>query len=293
MSRRDGTVTSTGGRVGRIVIDLVAGAGLLYLFLPIFVIVAFSFNAPVGRFNAVWNHFTLDNWLHPFADQALVDALLLSLRVALISTVLATVIGTFMAIALVRYRFRGGEPVNFLLVLPLTAPEIVLGASLLTLFLSPTLWLFNISFALGFATIVIAHVMFLVSYVALTVRARLRGFDWTLEDAAMDLGANPTRTFWRVTLPLITPGILAAALLSFALSIDDFIITFFNSGPVQTFPLQIYGASRVRIPPQINVLASMILFFSVAILMTGTIAGMRKSAEKQATAKKFNLLHRK
>ena len=139
-----GTVMSRGGRIGRVLINLCAAGGLLYLFLPIFVIVAFSFNAPVGRFNAVWNHFTLQNWLHPFADRALVDALLLSLRVALISTVLATVIGTFMAIALVRYRFRGGEPVNYLLVLPLTAPEIVLGASLLTLFLSPTLWLFKI-----------------------------------------------------------------------------------------------------------------------------------------------------
>ena len=278
-----GTVMSRGGRIGRVLINLCAAGGLLYLFLPIFVIVAFSFNAPVGRFNAVWNHFTLDNWLHPFADQALVDALLLSLRVALISTVLATVIGTFMAIALVRYRFRGGEPVNFLLVLPLTAPEIVLGASLLTLFLSPTLWLFNISFALGFTTIVIAHVMFLVSYVALTVRARLRGFDWTLEDAAMDLGANPTRTFWRVTLPLITPGILAAALLSFALSIDDFIITYFVSGPsTTTFPVRIFGQSRTATPPQINVLSTMILVVSITILAVGTLLGERR--KRRATA---------
>lgn len=278
-----GTVMSRGGRIGRALINLCAAGGLLYLFLPIFVIVAFSFNAPVGRFNAVWNHFTLDNWLHPFADRALVDALLLSLRVALISTAVATVIGTFMAIALVRYRFRGGGPVNFLLVLPLTAPEIVLGASLLTLFLSPTLWLFNISFALGFTTIVIAHVMFLVSYVALTVRARLRGFDWTLEDAAMDLGANPTRTFWRVTLPLITPGILAAALLSFALSIDDFIITYFVSGPsTTTFPVRIFGQSRTATPPQINVLSTMILLVSVTILAVGTLAGARRSRRGSA-----------
>jgi spermidine/putrescine transport system permease protein len=274
---RDGTVMSPGGRAGRIGINLAAAAGLLYLFLPIFVIVAFSFNAPVGRFNAVWNRFTFDNWLNPFADEALVDALLLSLRVAAISTVVATVLGTFLAIALVRYRFRGGEGINFLLVLPLTAPEIVLGASLLTLFLSPTLWLFNISFALGFATIVIAHIMFLVSYVALTVRARLRGFDWTLEDAAMDLGATPTRTFWKVTLPLITPGIVAAALLSFALSIDDFIITYFVSGPsTTTFPVRIFGQSRTATPPQINVLSTMILIVSVAILAVGTLAGERR-----------------
>ncbi|MFM7060581.1 MAG: ABC transporter permease [Actinomycetes bacterium] len=273
----DGTVMSPGGRAGRSAINIAAGAGLLYLFLPIFVIVAFSFNAPVGRFNAVWNHFTFANWLDPFADEALVDALLLSLRVAAISTVVATILGTFLAIALVRYRFRGGEGINFLLVLPLTAPEIVLGASLLTLFLSPTLWLFNISFALGFATIVIAHIMFLVSYVALTVRARLRGFDWTLEDAAMDLGATPTRTFWKVTLPLITPGILAAALLSFALSIDDFIITYFVSGPsTTTFPVRIFGQSRTATPPQINVLSTMILIVSVTILAIGTLAGERR-----------------
>ena len=208
-----GTVTSPGGRIGRGFINLVAAFGLLYLFAPIFVIVAFSFNKPKGRFNAVWQEFTLDNWLHPFADKPLVDALILSLRIAFISTIIATILGTFIAIALVRYRIKGGEPVNFLLVLPLTAPEIVLGASLLTLFIQPTMVLFNHSFTLGTTTIIIAHIMFLVSYVAITVRARVRGIDWTLEDAAMDLGASPTRTFWKVTLPLITPGILAAALL--------------------------------------------------------------------------------
>ncbi len=278
-----GTVTSPAGKFGRFVINLFAAGGLLYLFLPIFVIVAFSFNQPVGRFNAVWNKFTFENWLHPFADQALVDALLLSLKVALLSTAVATVIGTFMAIGLVRYRFKGGGLVNFLLVLPLTAPEIVLGASLLTLFLAPTMLLFNISFSLGFATIVIAHIMFLVSYVALTVRARLRGFDWTLEDAAMDLGANPTRTFWRVTLPLITPGILAAALLSLALSIDDFIITYFVSGPsTTTFPVRIFGQSRTATPPQINVLSTMILLVSISILAIGTLVSARR--KKRDTA---------
>ena len=176
-----------------------------------------------------------------------------------------------------RYRFRGGSGVNFLLVLPLTAPEIVLGASLLTLFLEPHLVLFNINFKLGFTTIVLAHIMFCVSYVALTVKARIRGFDWTLEDAAMDLGANPTRTFLRVTLPLIIPGILAAFLLSFALSIDDFIITYFVSGPsTTTFPVRIFGQSRTATPPQINVLASMILFGSIIVLAVGTLLGQRR-----------------
>ena len=269
-----GTVTSPGGRLGRIVMNIIAALGLLYLFAPIFVIVAFSFNEPKGRFNAVWQKFTFQNWLHPFANRPLVDALILSLRIALISTVIATILGTFIAIALVRYRIRGGEPVNFLLVLPLTAPEIVLGASLLTLFIRPTMLLFDHSFVLGTSTIIIAHIMFLVSYVAITVRARVRGLDWTLEDAAMDLGASPTRTFWKVTLPLITPGILAAALLAFALSIDDFIITYFVSGPdTTTFPVRIFNQSRTATPPQINVLSTMILLVSITVLAAGTAWG--------------------
>jgi spermidine/putrescine transport system permease protein len=273
-----GTVTSPEGRVGRAAINTVAGFALVYLFAPIFVIVLFSFNEPKGRFNAVWQQFTFDNWLHPFADRPLVDALLLSLRIAFISTLIATVLGTFIAIALVRYRIRGGEPVNFLLVLPLTAPEIVLGASLLTLFIQPTMILFDHQFVLGTTTIIIAHVMFLVSYVAITVRARVRGLDWTLEDAAMDLGATPTRTFWKVTLPLITPGILAAALLAFALSIDDFIITYFVSGPsTTTFPVRIYNQSRTATPPQINVLSTMILMVSVFLLIAGTAWGARRN----------------
>ena len=269
-----GTVTSPAGRLGRIGMNVIAAFGLLYLFAPIFVIIAFSFNEPKGRFNAVWQKFTFDNWLHPFANRPLVDALILSLRIALISTVIATILGTFIAIALVRYRIRGGEPVNFLLVLPLTAPEIVLGASLLTLFIRPTMLLFNHSFVLGTSTIIIAHIMFLVSYVAITVRARVRGLDWTLEDAAMDLGASPTRTFWKVTLPLITPGILAAALLAFALSIDDFIITYFVSGPdTTTFPVRIFNQSRTATPPQINVLSTMILLVSITVLAAGTAFG--------------------
>jgi len=250
---------------------------LVYLFVPIAVVTALSFNKPAGKFNISWNEFSLEAWTNLCGVPGVCSSFVTSLEIGLVSTLVATLLGTMIAFALVRYRFRGGEPINFLLVLPLTAPEIVLGASLLTLFLSPTLALFNISFALGFTTIVIAHIMFLVSYVALTVRARLRGFDWTLEDAAMDLGANPTRTFWKVTLPLITPGILAAALLSFALSIDDFIITYFVSGPsTTTFPVRIFGQSRTATPPQINVLSTMILLVSVSILAIGTFAGERR-----------------
>ncbi|MFZ4515312.1 MAG: ABC transporter permease [Acidimicrobiia bacterium] len=272
-----GTVSSPAGRIGRLLINVCAACALIFLFAPIFVIVMFSFNKPAGKFNAVWQQFTFENWLHPFSDTALTNALLLSLEIAAIATLVSVVLGTLIAIALVRYRFRGGTPLNFMLVLPLTAPEIVMGASLLTLFIQPTLLLFNINFTLGVATILIAQIMFLVSYVAITVRARIRGFDWTLEDAAMDLGASPTRTFWKITLPLITPGILAAALLAFALSIDDFIITYFVSGPsTTTFPVRVFGQSRTATPPQINVLSTMILIVSVSILAIATWWGARR-----------------
>lgn len=225
-------------------------------------IVLFSFNDAKGKFNIVWNGFTLKNWAKPFSQPALTDALLVSLKVAVVSTVCATLLGTMIALSLSRYKFKGSGAVSLFLVLPLTAPEIVLGSSLATLFLAR-----GTSF--GYVTVIIAHIMFQVSFVAVTLRARIRGFDWTLEQAAMDLGANPQRAFWKITFPLILPGILAAALLSFALSLDDFIITFFNSGSLLTFPLQIFGASRVAIPAQINVLATMILFGSIGLMVLG------------------------
>ena len=199
----------------------------------------------------------------------LTDALVVSLKVALVATVIATVLGSMIAIALSRYNFKGRTSIDLIPILPLTAPEIVMGSSLSTLFYGR-----NVTF--GFWAVVIAHVMFQVSFVALTVRARIRGFDWTLEQAAQDLGASPMRTFWKITFPLILPGILAGALLAFALSIDDFIITFFNEGSLITFPIQIFGASRVKIPPQINVLASMILIVSICLLGIGALFGARR-----------------
>ena len=240
-------------------LDATAALVLGYLFLPIFVIVAYSFNSPAGKFNFVWKGFSVAAWLDPFRYPALVDAMRLSLLVAALSTLLATALGTMLALALCRYRFRGAGAVGLLLVLPLATPEVVLGSSLLSLFLT-----FNVP--TGFGTIVIAHVMFSVSYVAFTVRARLSGFDWSLEEAAMDLGAGPWRVFRTVTLPLITPGIVAAAMLAFALSLDDFVITLFNSGSDVTYPLYVYGARRAAFPPQINVLASAILGLSLAVL---------------------------
>ena len=260
-------------RAGSWFLNVYAGLGLLYLFIPIAVIVAFSFNAETSNFNIEWDGFTFSNWAHPFAEQGLVDAFVLSLEVAAIATAAAVVLGSLVALALTRYRFRGGALVNLLLVLPLTTPEIVLGSSLASLFIARAY-----PFApaqRGFGTIVIAHVMFCVSFVSLTVKARLRGFDWTLEDAAMDLGAGPVRTFARVTFPLMIPGILAAALLSFALSIDDFIITLFNAGDKVTFPLYVYGAALRAIRPQVQVLSSMVLFVSVALLLAGSLVRRR------------------
>ncbi|MGE2714745.1 ABC transporter permease [Mycolicibacterium litorale] len=243
---------------------IVAGLVLLYLFIPIFVIVLFSFNDPKGKFNYSWQGFTLDNWLDPFKYPALTEAMKLSLNVAAVSTLVALVLGTLVAIALVRQRWRGQRAVDTFLVLPLTAPEVVMGASLLVLFL-------DLGWATGYVTIVLAHIAFEVSFIAMTVRARVRGFDWTLEDASMDLGASPTRTFFKVTLPLIVPGIVAAAMLSFALSLDDFIITYFVSGSTVTYPLYVNAAVKAAVPPQINVIATAILVVSLALLAAGTL----------------------
>jgi spermidine/putrescine transport system permease protein len=243
---------------------------LAYLFAPIAIIVLFSFNDVRGRFNFVWQGFTLDHWLDPLKIPALADAMVLSLKVAAVSTVIATALGTLIALALIRYRFVGASATNWLVLLPLTTPEVVMGSSLLTLFLSQGI-------RLGFNTIVFAHVMFNISYVVVTVKARLGGFDWALEEAAMDLGANEWRTFRKVTLPLIFPGILAAALLAFALSVDDFIITLFSSGQEVTFPLWVWGAARTAVPPQINVMGTLILVTTVALIGASTLLQRRRA----------------
>jgi spermidine/putrescine transport system permease protein len=249
---------------GDVTLRIVAGLVLFYLFLPIFVIILFSFNHPAGKFNYSWQGFTFDNWLNPFKYPALTDALQLSINVAAVSTAIALVLGTLVAIALVRQRFRGSKAIDTFLILPLTAPEVVMGASLLVLFL-------DFGWATGYVTILIAHIAFEVSFIAMTVRARVRGFDWTLEDASMDLGASPTRTFFKVTLPLIVPGIVAAAMLSFALSLDDFIITYFVSGSTVTYPLYVNAAVKAAVPPQINVLATAILLASLLLVGLGTL----------------------
>jgi len=256
---------------GRRILTFVAVCIYIYLFLPLINIVVFTFNDPAGRYNLSWDGFTLDNWAQPFKDKELTNAFLRSLLVAVVAVAVALALGSLMAIALSRYRFTGNKVTEVFLILPLTTPEIVLGASLYQLFLGQNV-------VLGFSTVVIAHIMFLVSFVAMTVKARVRGFDWTVEDAAMDLGAPPMRVFWRITFPLILPGILAAALLSFAISLDDYIVTDFTRGEYTTFPIQVNNAFRVSFPPQVNVLATIILIVSLLLFAIGPLAQRRRAA---------------
>ena len=248
----------------------------VYLLLPIAVVILFSFNRPEGRFNYVWNEFTLDNWWNWNSVLGIQDAIETSIVIGLIATALATVLGTLMALGIVRHQFRGRGTTNLVVFLPMSTPEIVLGASLLTLFLNSTT-----VFQLGFWTIFIAHVMFIVSYIVVTVKARLIGFDRHLEEAAMDLGANEWTTFRKITLPLLMPAILSAALLGFALSIDDFVITYFVAGPEQTFPVFVWGIARVSVPPQVNVVASAIFMIALAIALANVLWQYRSAKQLQ------------
>jgi spermidine/putrescine transport system permease protein len=273
--RRPGALARAVGFARRHVLTVYAILAFTYLLLPIAIVVVFSFNHPIGRFNLTWQGFTLDNWAHPFDYPAIQSALEVSLQIAAISSVVATVLGTLIALALVRYRFRGGGATNLLIFMPMATPEIVMGASLLTLFL-------NFGVPLGFSTILLAHIMFNISYVVVTVKARLVGFDRHLEEAAMDLGANEWTTFTRVTLPLIAPGILAAGLLAFALSIDDFVITYLNAGGVVTFPLFVWGAARVAIPPQINVIGTAIFGIAVLLMLANVLLQWRRTPKGAA-----------
>jgi spermidine/putrescine transport system permease protein len=248
---------------------------LAYLMLPILIVVVFSFNDPAGRYNYTWEGFTTEHWRNPFGPPFLGDAVTTSVEIAVVATVVATILGTLVALALVRYHFRGRGATNFLIFVPLTAPEIVLGASLLTLFL-------NFGTALGFWTIVIAHIMFCISFVVVTVRARLVGFDRHVEEAAMDLGANEYVTFMKITLPLIAPGILAGALLAFSLSIDDFVITSFNSGTTETFPLYVWSQAQRGVPPEVNVIGTMIFGIAIVLMLANVIWQYRRTPKGAA-----------
>ncbi len=243
-----------------------------YLLIPIGVVILFSFNNPAGRFNYTWREFTLDNWRNWDGVPGLKDSMVLSLEIAFLAALGATILGTLIALALVRYGFRGRGSTNLLIFLPMSTPEIVLGASLLTLFL-------NLNVVLGFGTIVIAHIMFDISFVVVTVKARLIGFDRHLEEAAMDLGADELTTFRKVTLPLIAPAILAGGLLAFALSVDDFVVTYFNAGPEITFPLFVWGAARVGAPPQVNVFGTVIFVVALTAMLVNVLLQRRKGPE--------------
>jgi spermidine/putrescine transport system permease protein len=242
---------------------------IFYLSLPILVMIAFGFNDTKGKLNLTWQGFTLFWYRHVFSIPELSTALRNSLTIALASTAIATVLGTMIGLSLGRYRYRGRASVDLLMFANIAAPELVLGSALLTLFII-------LQIPRGYLTILIAHVMFNIAYVAVTVRARLAGFDVTLEEAAQDLGADPWTTFRKVTLPLIFPGIMAGALLAFALSIDDFIITSFNAGQTVTFPLWVYGATRVGVPPQVNVMGTFIFLGGVTLAVVNALLARRR-----------------
>ena len=235
---------------------------LLYTFVPIAVVVLMSFNrsGSNGGGAYVWNGFTTDNWTNMCGPTGMCDSVIKSVQIGLAATLIATILGTLIAFALVRHRFVGRSAANTVIFLPMAAPEIIMGSSLLSLFIAS-----GFGDRLGFWTILIAHITFCISFVVVTVKARLGGLDQSLEQAAGDLYATESQTFWKVTFPLVFPGILGAALLSFSLSFDDFIITNLNAGTTTTFPMFVWGAAQRGLPMQVNVIGT--LMFAVALMI--------------------------
>jgi spermidine/putrescine transport system permease protein len=277
--------TGVGRALDRLLLPLYTLVVVAYLTLPVLVMILFSFNDPTGRSNLTFRNFSFDAWLNPLGEPGLVEAVVNSLFVAVGATLIATILGTLIGLALVRYGFRGRGATNMLIFLPMSTPEIVLGASLLTMFIATTRLPFvpeGLLFPLNIRTILIAHVMFCISYVVVTVKARLQNFPRHLEEAAMDLGANEWTTFWKVTFPLILPGVVAAALLAFSLSIDDYVITALTSGQTDTFPLYIYAAQLRGIPVQVNVIGT-IIFLSAVLLVVVTTLWQRRQAIRDFT----------
>lgn len=242
---------------------------LIYLFVPIAVVAVLSFNKPDGKFNVSWNQFSLEAWQNICGVPGVCGSFVTSIQIGLIATLVGTIFGTLIAFALVRYRFRGRSTTNLLIFLPMATPEVVLGSSLLALFL-------NLAFPLGFWTVTIAHIMFIISFVVVTVKARLQGMDPRLEEAARDLYADPKATFRYVTFPLVLPGILGAALLGFALSFDDYIISAFNAGTLVTFPIYIWGAAQRGIPVQVNALATLVFVIALVTVVSAQVVGSRR-----------------
>ena len=253
----------------RLVLPAYTWLMILYFSLPILVMIVFGFNDTQGKLNLRWQGFTLTWYRDLFAIPALSTALRNSLLIAVISTAITTVLGTMVGLALGRYRFLGKGLYDLVIFSAISAPELVLGASLLSLFIT-------VQFARGFVTIIIAHIVFSLAFVAVTVRARVLGLDPTLEEAAQDLGADPWTTFRKITLPLLAPGIVAGALLAFALSIDDYVVTSFVNGQVETFPLWVFGAARIGVPPQVNVMGTLIFLGGVAIAVGNAVLARRQ-----------------
>lgn len=250
-------------------LGVVAVAVLVYLFVPIAVVAALSFNDPDGKFNLSWNQFSLAAWTNLCGVPTVCGAFASSVQIGIVSTLVATVFGAMIAFALVRYRFRGRGTTNLLIFLPMATPEVVMGSSLLALFL-------NLALPLGEVTVIIAHIMFIISFVVVTVKARLQGLDPRLEEAAQDLYADPRATFRYVTFPLVLPGIVGGALLGFSLSFDDFIISYFNAGTLVTFPIYIWGAAQRGIPVQVNALATLVFVIALAIVLSGQVVAYRR-----------------
>jgi len=264
-------------RAGRWVADhvvlLLALVVLVYMFLPIFFVVLMSFNRPLSKLSYEFHAFTWDNWLHPCGQQDMCSSVVTSLQIGFLATLVATILGTLVAFALVRHRFRGRAGTSILLFLPMATPEVVMGSSLLALFTTV-----GLAGSLGFWSILVAHIMFCLSFVVVTVKARLAGLDSSYEQAAMDLYANEWQTFWRITFPLVFPGILAAALLSFSLSFDDFIVTNFNHGNTITFPMFVWGAAQRGIPPQVNVVGTVMFLIALLLVLGGSTLHRRRPA---------------
>jgi spermidine/putrescine transport system permease protein len=247
-------------RLSRWILPVFTAVLMLFLFAPIAVMIVFSFNDPAGRQNITWQGFTLRNYIDLWGRSQITNPMIVSIAIATVSTVVATTFGTLIGLALTRYEFRGRSALNLFIFLPMAAPEIILGASLLTLWVT-------LGVERGFLTILVSHIMFNISFVVVTIRARLIGFNRSLEEAGMDLYADGRTTFWKVTFPIIFPGILSAALLAFALSIDDYVITLFSAGRTVTFPLWVFGVSRLGIPPEVNVLGTLIFVVAIAFIV--------------------------
>jgi spermidine/putrescine transport system permease protein len=263
----------TGRWVTEHLVMMVALLVLLYMFLPIFFVVLMSFNQPASKLSYEFDAFTLNNWLNPCQQSGMCGSVVTSLQIGFLATVGATLLGTLVAFALVRHRFRGRAATSLLIFLPMATPEVVMGSSLLALFSSA-----GLAGSLGFWSILVAHIMFCLSFVVVTVKARLAGLDAGYEQAAMDLYANEWQTFRLVTLPLALPGIVAAAMLAFSLSFDDFIVTNFTSGQSTTFPLYIYGAKLKDFPPQLFVMGTIMFFVSFVFVVAGELWRRRRSS---------------